>query len=184
MKDQSANQSVIVLPSTVIYTELFKSVVRSFISNTRWWSERIFTGWHVIAWCLAWIMITLQKLISIYPRTDWFEKQADLSGDALHYHPGYRSDCSPFRVIEWTLWMIQAGQGTDLLLGHSGLVWRLKGKRWGIKKKHKAIDLWDFKNNTHPGFVWQIHLCKHNKRKVSQSYTKDESKRLKAECAV
>lgn len=49
-----------------------------------------------------------------------------LSGNALHHHPGYRSNSAPLRVIKWALGMIQAGQGTDLVVGICGLVGRLK----------------------------------------------------------
>lgn len=60
-----------------------------------------------------------------------------LSGNALHHHPGYRSDRAPLRVIKWALGMIQAGQGTDLILGICGLVWRLKeGHR--RREKHRT----------------------------------------------
>lgn len=83
-------------------------------------------------------------------------KQTDLSGDAFHHYPGHRSDGAPFRVIERALWMIQTGQGTDLVLGRSGLVGRLKRSTQKDKRrerKKKNVDLWDFKNNTLSGFV-------------------------------
>lgn len=59
----------------------------------------------------------------------------DLSCDAFHHHPSHRSDGAPFRIIERALWMIQTGQGTDLVLGYSGLVGRLKGHRQTEKGK-------------------------------------------------
>lgn len=61
----------------------------------------------------------------------------DLPGDAFHHHPGHRSDGAAFRVIERALWMIQAGQGTDLLLGHSGLVGRLKEAHGGTEEERR-----------------------------------------------
>lgn len=53
-------------------------------------------------------------------------KNTDLSGDAFYNNSGYRCDGAPFRVIERALWMIQAGQGSDLFLGQSRLIGRLK----------------------------------------------------------
>lgn len=66
-----------------------------------------------------------------------------LSGNALHHHPGYRSDRAPLRVIKWALGMIQAGQGTDLVLGICGLVGRLKeGHRRREKHRTNPINLY------------------------------------------
>lgn len=53
-------------------------------------------------------------------------KTTDLPGDALHNNSGHRRDGAPLGVIERALWMIQAGQGSDLFLGKSRLIGRLK----------------------------------------------------------
>lgn len=50
----------------------------------------------------------------------------DLSGYSFHHHSSYRNDSAPLRIVERALWMIQAGQRTNLVLGHCRLVWRLK----------------------------------------------------------
>lgn len=71
------------------------------------------------------------------------ESPTHLSGNALHHHSGYRSDGAPLRVIKWALGMIQAGQGTDLVLGISGLVGGLQeghGRRG--KTQNKSINLY------------------------------------------
>lgn len=127
--------------------------------------------------CALWsLSYKSYQVSSIYQELTGMKK--DLSCDAFHHHPSHRSDGAPFRIIERALWMIQTGQGTDLVLGYSGLVGRLKGHRQtekGKKKQqHKAVDLWDFKNNTLSGFVWKIHLCKYNEHKVSQKLHKGQ----------
>lgn len=67
-------------------------------------------------------------------KMDWY----DLSGNAVHYDPGHRCDGAPFRVIEGALWVIQTGQGTDLILGINGLVGRLKKDRKRDIKKTQS----------------------------------------------
>lgn len=69
------------------------------------------------------------------------EAPTHLSGNALHHHSGYRSDSAPLRVIKWALGMIQAGQGTDLVLGISGLVGGLKEGQGRREKQNKSINL-------------------------------------------
>lgn len=68
--------------------------------------------------------------IMIKPQNVWKDmrqrKNTDLSGDAFYNNSGYRCDGAPLRVIERALWMIQAGQGSDLFLGQSWLIGRLK----------------------------------------------------------
>lgn len=59
-------------------------------------------------------------------------KTTDLPGDAFHNNSGHRRDGAALGVIERALRMIQAGQGSDLFLGQSRLIGRLKegyGKR-------------------------------------------------------
>lgn len=53
-------------------------------------------------------------------------KTTDLPGNALHNYSGHRCDGAPLGVIEGALWMVQAGQGSDLFLGQSCLIGRLK----------------------------------------------------------
>lgn len=67
--------------------------------------------------------------------------KTDLPGNAFHHHPCHRSDGAPLRVIERALWMIQTGQGTDLFLGHSGLVGRLEEGHRKTKKKQSCGSL-------------------------------------------
>lgn len=62
-------------------------------------------------------------------------KNTDLSGNAFHDNSGNRRDGTPLGVIERALWMIQAGQGSDLFLGQSGFIGRLKGEENDTKKK-------------------------------------------------
>lgn len=66
------------------------------------------------------------KATKCLERDDATYKNTDLSGDAFYNNSGYRCDGAPLRVIERALWMIQAGQGSDLFLGQSWLVGRLK----------------------------------------------------------
>lgn len=153
------NHWVTVLPSAVICTIQFKSWLCDYQSLTLCLIVWMFTFicQNIIQWCNCLYFNHHSKATKYLPRADWYDKKTDLSGDAFHQHPRHRSDGTPFRVIERALWMIQAGKWTDLVLGLSGFVWRLKDGHRNPEKKgggYKANDLWEFKNNILSGFVW------------------------------
>lgn len=69
-------------------------------------------------------------------------KTTHLSGNAFHNNSGHRRDSAPLWVIERTLWMIQAGQGSDLFLGQSLLIGRLKeGYRKAKDQKREIFNV-------------------------------------------
>lgn len=70
---------------------------------------------------------------------------------------------------------------------YPGAQWAcLETKRTEVEKKHKAIDLWDFKNNSYAQDLFEKYICASTTStksvKVTQgtSHTKDKSKCLKA----